>query len=532
MKVIQVNSNKLLSTNLYPDFSNVKTIEIEDKPIAEGAFGEVYLCISINNQTLPIPQVIKLFKEDHHNRQDHNFETIQKFQKKLNAKNESVKKNNGKIITEEYPSLKGIPQLSFEGNINGKTIRGFSSSNLKRLGFEEFIDVLDKPNLYLNYQKLSIDKKILIASHLVAGFKILQEMFFIHADLKPEALFVNIQNNECAIIDFDSGTITENARDTPNVWGAPNDWVAPEIWEQLKVLNNGGLQKVKVNLLSDLWSVAVGIHYILTTAHPLFYLNELSPRVTREYFTKYKWPQIDEGELYFNKNNKTIYHPITNWLENTLPKPIYIELSKTVNYGYSNPIQRTTYNEWSKILLSVQNPPTINSFISDRNTIINGIPITLSWDVSDAYVLQIDNNIGFVTNQTNVQVTPSVNTCYKLKAIGHFGETETTLNIKVFPTPLIESLFVPAPIIHEVTNLQINFPKFPKTDISINNFQNGIQLDRQNIHSASSNFNLTSFEEIELIEDKKQTTWENVISPLMSRFSNINKWIFRKNKIS
>ena len=246
MKKIVVNN--FLSTGLYQEFSQINTIEIENDPIAEGAFGVVYICTSINRKPITIPQVIKIFKEDQNNKQNHNFETIKKLQQKLSVENTALKK----LITDKYPALKGVPQFSFSGSLNGKKVRGFSSTNLKKIGFEEFIDILEKPNLLSPYQNLSINKKMLIAYHLVSGFKILQKMFFIHADLKPEAIFINTNTNECAIIDFDSGAITENANDEPNTWGAPNDWVAPEIWEQLKQSSATGLQKIKVNFISHL----------------------------------------------------------------------------------------------------------------------------------------------------------------------------------------------------------------------------------------------------------------------------------------
>ncbi|WP_159086086.1 protein kinase domain-containing protein [Flavobacterium faecale] len=433
MKTIQISTS--LSTNLLSEFQNVQTIEIENKPFAEGAFGEVYVCLKVNGQKPSVPQVIKLFKEDSQNKQDHNYNTIRKLQQKIDVKNQQLKQNSGKIITDSYPALKGLPQFSFEGNINGKLYRGFASTNLKKIGFEEFIDILDKS--YKEYQKISIDKKMLIAFHLASGFKLLQEIFFIHADLKPEAIFINTKSNECAIIDFDSGTITENKDDTPNTWGAPNDWVAPEIWEQLKQIGSGGLQQVKVNLLSDLWSVAVGIHYILTTTHPLFYLNELSPRVTKEYFKKYKWPEIAENEPFFNERNKTQYIPVKNWLQNTLPNSIYKQLYNTVNYGYLNPIQRTTYNEWEKVLSSVQVPPIITQFKSNSKQILLGNELTLEWEIQNSTSVKIDNGIGIVKSSDVISIKPSKNTIYKLMAKNAFDKIEQTLEIEVLPPPKI-----------------------------------------------------------------------------------------------
>jgi hypothetical protein len=85
LKTIHITSS--LSTDLLPEFKNVQTIEIESKPFAEGAFGEVYVCLKVNGQQTSVPQVIKLFKEDSHNRQDHNYNTIRKLQQKINENN-------------------------------------------------------------------------------------------------------------------------------------------------------------------------------------------------------------------------------------------------------------------------------------------------------------------------------------------------------------------------------------------------------------------------------------------------------------
>lgn len=475
MKTIKVSN--FLSTNLFSEFNSIKTIEIEDKPIAEGAFGEVFICLSVNSQSLTNPQVIKIFKEDNNNKQDHNVETILKLQKKLSKKENELKTKNSTTIIEKYPALKGVPQFSFTGILNGKTIRGFSSSNLKKLGFEEFIDVLEKDSLYKSYQALGIDKKLLIAYRLVSAFKLLNELYFIHADLKPEAIFINSSNSECAIIDFDSGTVTENPNDEPNTWGAPNDWVAPEIWEQLKQQNSNGLQKIKVNLLSDLWSVAVGVHYILTTTHPLFYLNELSPRTANQYFSKFKWPNIDTSEAYFNINNSTIYQPINNWLTNVLPKSIFDQFYNTINFGYKDPIKRTTYNEWEKVLLGVQEPPKILNFVSDRDIVIIGIPVTISWSVSDFFQLYLSDgkqNID-VSKINQIEINPKDDTKYKLIAKGHFGEVQSNeLFIRVFPVPMLKTIGVPTPQFSIQTNLSNISISSPNINTSINFIENNI----------------------------------------------------------
>lgn len=517
LKTIQIHSS--FSTNILLDFQNVTTVEIENKPIAEGAFGEVYVCNSVNGKPLSVPQVIKLFKEDNLNRQDHNFNTVQKLQKKISDKNQQLKKNKGKNITDEFPALKGIPQFSFVGSINGKKYRGFSSTNLKKIGFDEFIDILDKSDLYKEYQKISIDKKMLIAFHLASGFKLLQEIFFIHADLKPEAIFINTKTNECAIIDFDSGTITENPNDTPNTWGAPNDWVAPEIWEQLKQIGSGGLQQVKVNLLSDLWSVAVGIHYILTTTHPLFYLNELSPRVTKQYFSKYKWPEIQEIENYFNQGNRNIYQPVKDWLEKKLPEQIYKELYNTVNYGYSDPIKRTTYNQWEKALFSVQETPEILKFSFDSSQILSGNKVKLEWEVANSTNTKI-SNLGSVKSVDSIDITPAKTSAYKLIAENAFGKDEKEISIEVLPLPKILEF--------KTRHEKIEFGK--ETSL-VWNVENGVK--------AELSYNGMS-EALSIIDEKKiqpeeHTTYKLIVTALDGKTTiekDVNVQVFKRIKIA
>ncbi len=194
-------------------------------------------------------------------------------------------------------------------------------------------------------------------------------------------------------------------------------------------------------------------------------------------------------------------------------------------------LSKTDYLSLSPFSLYFQKP-VIKKFKSDKEVVLDGVEATLSWEVENAQSLEINEGIGDVTNKTELKIKPLGNKTYILKAKSFFEETEKTIEIKVFPTPLIETIFVPAPIIRETINLQISIPKFPQVDISINNIQNGILLNEKKIHSSVPNFNLTPFDKVELVGEETKTTWSNVITPLLSRVSNINKWGFRKNKIS
>jgi len=464
MKTIQINSG--LSSHLRPDFNLINTIEIEDKPFAIGGFGEVYNCISINGSIPFIKQVVKLFN-DSKGSAEHNFRTTQRLQKKVEKENQELLSQQSKSLIELFPAFKGLPQYSFRGNINGQVVIGFTSDNLVGLGFIDFETLLQDTNLLTQYQKFPIERKILIAFQLVSAFKVLEKFYFIHADLKPEALFINLNSAEIAIIDYDSGVITENIDDEPSTWGSSNDWVAPEIWEQQATIQSGN--KIKVDIYSDRWSVAIGVHYLITTFHPLFYLTELSPRIANQYFTpQNQWPFITKTAFYFQKVNEATYDQYLLWITSVLPEVVKDKLSYTINFGYKDPAARTSYSDWKIALQEIQEPPKIKVFQSDKTAVIKSMDIELSWEVENAHTVTIDNGIGIVPNSGNLRIKPQIDTRYKINASGYFGQAANDIEVRVFPTPVLESLKVPIPDFQCRINLNPIKISSPQIDVSIN----------------------------------------------------------------
>jgi serine/threonine protein kinase len=465
MKKIQINSG--LSSGLRSDFNLINTIEIEDKPFAVGGFGEVYHCISINGTAPFTKQVVKLFIDNSKGSAEHNFRTTQRLQKKVEKENQKLLSQQGKSLIELFPAFKGLPQYSFRGNLNGKTVIGFASDNLVSLGFTDFEHFLQDANLLTQYQNFPIERKMLIAFQLVSAFKVLEEFHFIHADLKPGALFINLNSAEIAVIDYDSGVITENVNDEPLTWGAANDWVAPEIWEQQSTIQSG--DKIKVDIYSDRWSVAIGVHYLMTTFHPLFYLTELSPRIAKQYFTpQNQWPFVNKTAPYFQKANEAIYDQYLPWVNSVIPKVVKDKLSHTINFGYKNPVARTSYSDWKIALQAIQEPPKIKVFKSDKSAVINSMDVELTWEIENAHTITIDNGIGQVPNSGSLKIKPQTDTRYKISAIGYFGQAAYDIEIRVFPTPVLESLKVPMPDFQSRINLNPIKISSPLIDVSIN----------------------------------------------------------------
>lgn len=533
MKAISVNKFKTSSLSL--DFNSVSTIEIDDSPFDNGAFGEVYFCYSINGKTLSVPQVLKVFVDDGSGSAKRGYETICKLQDQIVSHNALLKQRNEKSI-EQMNALWALPQYSYEGKLNGTTVFGYSANRLNTPEYLLFDKIFNDPDLTkrkelrTHFYNLPIDQRLKFAHDLAEGFKALQEMSYIYADLNPKNFFVNDISNKLCLIDYDSGAVTKNPNDEAETFGKLGEWLAPEIQEQLLQNLSGN---IKVDLNTDTWAVAIAIHFMLFNFHPLFYLKVRGKKELKNYFNKYKWPEIEKSDPNFRQELAGVYDYYIEKLNTSIPASIKNAFAETINNGYFNPNRRLSYKQWLNAIKGLMVPPSITVFEADSDIIVDGTPVKLKWKIdSKAHTILIDNGIGDVTGKEEIAILPSKNTIYTIKAIGHFGQAEASITIRVFPTPLIESLLVPAPLIREITNLTVTFPKFPDINVSVSNFQNGIELNEQKIRAIPPQFNLNSFDRIELIDGETKTSWDKVIAPLFSRFSNINKWVFRKNKIS
>src|SRR5438874_2337952 len=79
--------------------------------------------------------------------------------------------------------------------------------------------------------------------------------------------------------------------------------------------------------------------------------------------------------------------------------------------------------------------PVINSFTAEPSTIERGQAATLSWSISNATDMTIDQNLGAVQSQGTRQVFPSVTTTYTLIANGPGGSDTKTATVTVSSPP-------------------------------------------------------------------------------------------------
>jgi serine/threonine protein kinase len=339
MKTLKIKN--IVSTGFDNDFDSISSLQIEDKPFSEGGFGKIYHCENINDKKYTNPQVIKIFKDNGQGSAEHSYKTISELQEKIirkKAEYESIQSD----FLEQYPAFFGAPQFVFIGELDGNEVKGYSANNLIHFGYICFSDVINSEEKRGTYLSLPIETVYAKAYHLSRAFALLNEFAYIHADFKTDNFFVSLDDARCALIDFDSGAFIHSLTDEPYTWGTPQDMLAPEIYEQLSNENS----IVQVNLLTDMWAVAVATHYLIFTLHPLFFIGELSRDFMNEYINAFSWPEINTASSLFNQDMDAIYDWYYNHVFPELPQNISECFRHTVTKGYFNPDLRTSYNQW------------------------------------------------------------------------------------------------------------------------------------------------------------------------------------------
>ncbi len=64
---------------------------------------------------------------------------------------------------------------------------------------------------------------------------------------------------------------------------------------------------VDVNLFTDRWAVFIGIHYLLFSNSPFFFLTEANTKSVADYLRDHRWPHISPDYPLFNRDYEP-YH--------------------------------------------------------------------------------------------------------------------------------------------------------------------------------------------------------------------------------
>lgn len=118
--------------------------------------------------------------------------------------------------------------------------------------------------------------------------------------------------------------------------------------------------------------------------------------------------------------------------------PQNLELLAEAYDGLGELAQAATYREQAMRLRGVQSKPTVE-FTADRLTVERGQTAQLSWNTTNASVVEITPDLGRSPARGGKTVAPTANVTYRLTARGPGGTAAAALDIAVITPRLTES---------------------------------------------------------------------------------------------
>lgn len=455
MKITQV---QIRPGNLRPGLSGISltAITLEPKALGGGGFGTNYICKALDNSSPSVELVIKILKENGQGSIAHARKTVLELMNRLHALDQQRQSRKLPPL-HTLPGLLGIPQFWFEGTLNGQKVCGYAAIRLDTMGFTPFDTFVDgTPGPYQAYQNTPVALRLQMAADLAEGLQALREVDFLHGDLNPENLFVNLKTGHAAIIDFDSGAIGGQ----PTTWGKrTSDWVAPELVQALAA----STQPV-VTHDSEAWSLAIGVHYLLFQCHPLFYLKDLGAQTLRDYTRRDSWPTIAPLSPLLHPANGP-YH--ARYIAGLVRMPASVRscFTRLLQKGVFAPAQRPDAALWGQALKGALRAPAIHFFAASQICALPGDSITLLWHVDHAWKVEL-SGVGDVTGQNQQVITLTKNMTCELVASGAGGTTRRSLQLRmliparpILPASIASPALFQLPEVHsELPELQISLP--------------------------------------------------------------------------
>lgn len=113
--------------------------------------------------------------------------------------------------------------------------------------------------------------------------------------------------------------------------------------------------------------------------------------------------------------------------------------------------------------------PKINFFNAEPDVVLDCVPVTLSWNVENSKRVSIDNGIGEVEPiGTKKSLLQKNRTFFTLTAHGELSDCSQDVIVRLFPTPIIESLKIPMPDFTSRFSLSSVVLNPPNINVSIN----------------------------------------------------------------
>lgn len=313
--------------------------------------------------------------------------------------------------------------------VNGELVDTIRMEWLEGLLLKEYID------------KNKNDKKKLLklAESFLTMCKELHKNQISHGDLQHGNIIIE-NDDKIKLIDYDSICI-------PDIEGQEEFVTGLKGYQHPTRLNSKNLASLKADYFSEL---IIYLSIIALAENPSLW-NEYNVEATEVLlFDEADFTNIIQSEIY-------------NSLLNISSDEIKVLLGILSEY-----LNRQSYLDIEPLEVYLV-PPTIIHFSVDKDFVISGQKVCLSWEIKNAFEIIINNGIGKVNNAKGlIGIFPSQNTSFKIQARGIGGEVEQEIFVKVFPTPIIESLKIPMPDFTSRFSLSSVVLNPPSINVSIN----------------------------------------------------------------
>lgn len=416
---------------------NGATLSVADNPLGEGGEGAVYEILSPANYRNSVAKILYPDKRTNERRY--------KVRYMVDNPPANIQDGNG------HNFLIWPQQILLDNN----DFVGFIMPKAEGIDLEELCRVKLKPELGSEWQKFYRDNSDSIILRLILCSNIAKAVNALHAtghyvigDLKPENIRVK-SNGLVSILDLDSCQISDGGQIRFQSKMNTPKYNPPETIIEHKELS------------WDLFIIGIIFYEILCGIHPFI-------GTTRAPYENLNTPEqkIQAGLFPFgSKSNYFEVIAIPHYNFKNLPDRVQKLFLRCFDQGITNPAIRPNTTDWLNNLTA---KPKIVYFKTDRENIISGVEITLSWKVEGADEILINEGIGIVKESDSITVKPNSERNYKITATNKFGIDEQKIHISTFPTPVIETLKIPMPEFTSRVNLNPIQISSPKIDVSIN----------------------------------------------------------------
>lgn len=304
--------------------------------------------------------------------------------------------------------------------------------------------LLDKANGIKAYRGAEANERLDFAISFARQAALLEELSFLHGDINLQNLLFEPRRREVQLIDLDAGAVVVHGDEHPLSPGKVGDCMPPE------VKGSGSGEALfdieRYTLGAERWSVGSVVGWLLFGIHPGFFLRAIGARTLSAYAKLGTcWPAVDtEGPLFTEEPlNQAAYRSYRTRFE-AAPDAAGELFGRFFAAGLHGSA-RPSAAEWVQALAAAQEPPTFVSLEVDRDLVVEGEEVLVSWVADNAEFVN-SAELGTLPASGSAQIAVGRTASFNFRAVNRYGEDEARTGVvRAVPLPRVETIRLPQP---------------------------------------------------------------------------------------